>query len=103
MEMQTEPDGAGANKAVTSCSEEGSAPGLLYRRTDGSTFPIGDGEQWLVTLRDGGGVQLRRYIDGKIDEGYRQMDDAEGAVAILGAILGFAPPRIPIRRDRRVR
>ena len=78
--------------------------GLCYRRSDGVVVTQSCvGEQWLVTLRTGGGVRLQRFIDGGIDESYREMDDAEGAVAILGAILGFEPPRCPIRRDRRAR
>lgn len=78
--------------------------GLFYRRGDGSKVSMSEeSEQWLVTLRPGGGVYLRRFVDGRIDESYREMDDAEGAVAILGAILGFEPPRCPIRRDRRAR
>lgn len=79
-------------------------PGLFYRRDDGEMVPQSiEGEQWLVSLPPGGGVQLRRFINGVIDEAYRPMDDAEGAVAVLGAILGFEPPRCPIRRERQAR
>jgi len=79
-------------------------PGLFYRRRDGSMIEQSTpGEQWLVTLIAGGGVQLRRFIDGRIDESYRVMDDSEGALAIAGAILGFEPPRAPLRRDRQAR
>ena len=91
------------SKAPPAPSANSGVPGLFYRRRDGTEIQEGNGEQWLVTLRDGGGVHLRRYIDGMVNEGYRDMDDAEGAVAILGAILGFEPPRAPIRRDRRAR
>ena len=78
--------------------------GLFYRRRDGVEVPQSDeGEQWLVTLHDAGGVRLQRFIDGKIDEAYRVMDDSEGALALAGAILGFEPPRALKRRDRRVR
>lgn len=84
---------------------DGVKTGLFYRRSDDVMIPLSErkGEQWIVTLIDGGGVHLQRYIDGKIDETYRIMDDAEGSVAILGAILGFEPPRAPLRRGRRAR
>lgn len=77
-------------------------PGLFYKRTDGELIELSvlDAEQWVVTLPSGGGVHLQRYINGRIDEGYRSMDNAEGVVAMVGAILGFEPPRCPIRRDR---
>lgn len=78
--------------------------GLFYRRADGVEVPqSGEGEQWLVTLHNAGGVQLHRFIDGVTDETYREMDDSEGVLAIAGAILGFEPRRALIRRDRRVR
>lgn len=76
--------------------------GLFYRRTDGVEVQQSkEGEQWLVTLLRGGGVRLTRFIDGNVDESYREMDDGEGLIAIAGAILGFEPPRAPVRRDRR--
>lgn len=77
--------------------------GLFYRRDDGVEIPqSSEGEQWLVTLHDAGWVRLQRFIDGVIDEAYRDMDDGEGALAIAGVILGFEPRRALIRRGRRV-
>ena len=76
--------------------------GLFYRRSDGSEVDLTAGEQWLVELKLGGGVHLRRFLGGKIDESWRPMDDAEGVIALASVILGFEPPRVQRRRERLV-
>lgn len=78
-------------------------PGVFYRRPDGVEVAFTDPELWLVGLQPGGGVLMRRFVNGVIDESYRPMDDAEGAIAAASVILGFEPPRVPIRRDRLAR
>lgn len=81
--------------------DNGSA-GLYYRRSDGSEVDLTAGEQWLVELKPGGGVHLRRFLGGVIDESYRAMNDSEGVIAVASVILGFEPPRAHRHRERLV-
>jgi len=74
--------------------------GIFYRRKDGVEVEFPEPELWVVGLEVGGGVCMRRFVNGLPDEAYRPMDDAEGAIAAASVILGFEPPRRPIRRER---
>lgn len=76
--------------------------GVFYRRSDGAEVNLSAGEQWLIDLKPEGGVLLRRFLGGVIDESYRPMDDAEGVIAAASIILGFEPPRGQPRRERLV-
>lgn len=42
--------------------------GVFYRRSDGAEVNLTAGEQWLIDLKPEGGVLLRRFLDGVIDE-----------------------------------
>jgi len=78
-------------------------PGLFYRRPDGAEVPLSAGEQWIVTLHAAGGLHLQRYLGGVHDESYKDMDAAEGAVALQALSHGFEPPRGLRRRERQAR
>lgn len=76
--------------------------GLVYLRGDGQVLELSEADLWQIALRDGE-VQLSRYCGGLVNETYRHMSPAEGAVAVAAIIQGFEPPRALRCRDEPVR
>ncbi|MGI4936318.1 MAG: hypothetical protein ACRYF5_06170 [Janthinobacterium lividum] len=88
---------------VTAAAEVLSKPGEAPLATKDSDDDCDESElrneEWRIQIT-GDTYRFKRYINGKLDESYRSVDQAEATVWAAAVIQGYEPPRSLNQSDR---